>query len=59
MGRGGALVKSMLFDWKVVGSNPAQAATKDLEQVLHSQLSVALRRETPVQHPCCVRSASE
>ncbi len=32
---------------------------RDLGQVLHSQLPVALRRETPTQYPCCVGSASE
>src|SRR6218665_79988 len=32
---------------------------RDLGQVLHSQLSVALRHETQIQYPCCVGSASE
>src|SRR6218665_1017969 len=31
---------------------------RDLGQVLHSQLPMALRRETPAQYPCCVGSAS-
>ena len=30
-----------------------------LGNVIHSQLPVALRREIPVQYPCCVGSASE
>jgi len=30
-----------------------------LEQVLHSQLPVTLRHETPTQYPCCVGNASE
>ena len=55
-GRGGALVESKPFDRRVVGSNPALAATySDLGLVRNSQLAVALRRETP----CCVGSASE
>ena len=29
------------------------------KQVLHSQLPVALRRETSTKYPCCARSASE
>src|SRR6218665_428736 len=32
---------------------------RDFGQVLHSQLSVAFRREIPAQYPCCVGSASE
>ena len=45
MGRGGTLVESMSFDRSVVGSNPALSATsRDLGQVLHLQLPVALRR---------------
>src|SRR6218665_1215570 len=38
---------------------PLLSPRRDLGQVLHSQLPVALRRETPTQYPCCVRSASE
>src|SRR6218665_1259695 len=33
--------------------------TRDIGQVLHSQLHVALRRETPTQYSCCVGSTSE
>src|SRR6218665_2602531 len=43
VGRGGALVESMPFDLRVVGSNPALAPRRDLGQVLHLQLPVALR----------------
>jgi len=32
---------------------------RDLGQVLHSQLPVALRLETPTQYPWCVGSASK
>ena len=60
MGRGGALVESIAFNRRIVGSTLALAATYwDLGQVLNSQLHVALRRETPAQYPCCVRSASK
>ena len=40
--RGGALVESMPFDWRVVSSNPAPL--RDLGQALHLQLPVALRQ---------------
>src|SRR6218665_3114781 len=60
MGRGGALVDFTPFVRRVAGSNPALAAMyMDLGQVLHLQLPMALRRETPSQYPCCVRSASD
>ena len=60
-GVGGALVESTPFVRRVMGSTPAPAATytRDLGQVLHAQLPVALRREIPAQYPCCVESASE
>src|SRR6218665_39328 len=32
---------------------------RDIGQVLHSQLPVALRCETPTKYPCCVGSAYE
>ena len=45
VGRSGALVESVPFDRSVVGSNPALAAAyRDLGQVIHLQLPVALRR---------------
>ena len=59
VGRGGALVEKKPFDRRVVGSNPALAAHRDIGQVLNLQLPVALRRETPAQYPCCVGDASE
>src|SRR6218665_564660 len=43
--RGGALVESMSFDRRVVGSNPALPPHRDLGQVL----PVALRHVTPTQ----------
>src|SRR6218665_2795162 len=50
-GTGGSLVDSTPFVRSVAGPNPALDSTyRDLGQVLHSQLCVALRRETP----CCV-----
>ena len=42
--RGGALVESMPFDRRVVGSNPALAAMLRPWQVIHLQLSYAFRR---------------
>jgi len=45
VGRGGALVETIPFDRKVVGSNSALAAMlRDLGQVLPLQLPVALQR---------------
>ena len=38
---------------------PLQPPRRDLRQVLHSQLPVALRCETPTQYPCSVGSTSE
>ena len=55
VGRGGALIESIAFNWRVMGSTPA----RDLGQVLNSHLPVALRLETSAQYPCCVGSASE
>ena len=49
----------VVFRPKGLGSNPALAATKGPSQVLHSQLPVANRRETPTQYPRCVGSTSE
>ena len=53
--RGGSLVDSEPFVRRVAGSNPALTATyRDLRQVFHSQLPVALWRETPTPYTCCV-----
>ena len=49
VGRGGALVESIAFNQRVVGSTPALVQCRDLGQDLNSQLPVALRRETPAQ----------
>jgi len=50
--RGGALVQSIAFNRRVVGSTlQLKPSRRDLGQVLNSQLPVALRRETPAQHP--------
>ena len=57
--RGGVLVESMPFDRRVAGSNPALEATdRDLGQVLHLQLPVALGR-VKLRHNvnCCDGSA--
>jgi len=56
VGRGGSLVDSSPFARRVVDSNLAR---RDLGQVLHSQLPVALWCETPTQYPCRVGSTSE
>src|SRR6218665_2984980 len=50
VGRGGALIETMTFNRRVVGSTPALAATwaSPLPAV-----ACALRRETPIQYPCC------
>src|SRR6218665_3556218 len=49
VGRGGALVKLVPFNCRVVVSNHALAAAQGPWQVLHLQLPVALRRLTPTQ----------
>ena len=56
--RGGSLVYSLPLIWRVVGLNPALATRRNLGQVLHSQLPVVFRCETPTQYPCYVGSAS-
>ena len=58
VGRGGALVESILFDRRVSSSNPAQTPRGDHGQALNLRLPVALRRETPAQYPCCVGCTS-
>jgi len=54
---GGLIGRFMPFIRRVMGSNPALAATRkesrDLGQDLHSQLPVALRHETSTQYQCC------
>ena len=60
VGRGGALVESMPFDRRVVGSNPALAETFGPWQVLRSRLPIAPRRVNSDTVPVVVvGSASE
>ena len=61
MGRGGGLVESMPFDRRVASSNPALVGIRrDLGQVFHLQLSLALRRvNSDTMSIAGVESASE
>ena len=57
---GDALVEMTPFDRRVVGSNPIEPPCRDLGQVLHLQLPVALRRVNPdTVSIAVVRRASE
>jgi len=54
------MVESIAFNQRVLGLTPAlHGDVGTFGQVLNSQLTVAHRRETLAQYPCCVRSASE
>ena len=55
MGRGGALVESMTLNRRVVDSTPALAATYGPWASPLLTVACALRRETPIQYPCCSR----
>ena len=55
VGRDGALVESISFNWRVVGSTPALAVTYGPWASPLPAVACALRRETPIQHPCCSR----
>src|SRR6218665_3543897 len=55
VGHGCALVESIAFNRKVVGSTPALAATCGPWASPLSAVACALRRETPIQYPCCSR----
>ena len=55
VGRGGALVEMMTFNQRVVGSTPALAATYGPWASPLPAVACALRRETPIQSPCCSR----
>src|SRR6218665_3667917 len=55
VGRGGALVETMTFKRRVVGSTPALAATWRPWASPLPAVACALRRETPIQYPCCSR----
>src|SRR6218665_3059323 len=59
VGSGGALIESIAFNRRVVGSTPALAATILGKSLINPQLPVTLRHETPAQYPCCVGSATE
>ena len=59
VGRGGALVETMTFNRRVVGSTPALAATQGPWASPLLAVAFALRRETPIQYSCCGRDASE
>jgi len=52
VGRGGALVESMTFNRRVVGSTPALVATSGPRASPLPTVVCALRRETPIQYPC-------
>ena len=53
VGRGGALVEPMTSNRRVVGSTPALAATQGPWASPLLTVACALRRETPIQYPCC------
>src|SRR6218665_93479 len=55
----GALVESTPFVRRIMVRLPLWPPSRDLGQVLNSQLPVALQCEIPAQHPGCVGSASE
>ena len=55
VGRGGALVKSITLNRRVVGSTPALAARWGPWASPLLTVACALRRETPIQYPCCSR----
>jgi len=55
MERGGALAETMTFNRRVVGLTPALAATYGPWPSHLPAVACALRRETPIQHPCCSR----
>src|SRR6218665_2677587 len=55
VGRGDALVESMTFNRRVVGSTPSLAATYGPWASPLPAGAFALRHETPIQYPCCSR----
>ena len=55
LGHGGALVESIAFNRRVVGSTLALAATYGPWASPLPTVACALRRETPIQYPCCSR----
>src|SRR6218665_2271850 len=55
MGHGGALVESIAFNQRVVGSTPALAAMLGPWASPLPTVACALRHETLIQYPCCSR----
>ena len=55
VGHGGALVESITFNRRVVGSTPALAAMYGPWASPLPTVACALRREPPTQYPCCGR----
>src|SRR6218665_3257921 len=55
MVHGSALFESTTFNRRVVGSTPALAATLVPWASPLPAVACALRRETPIQYPCCSR----
>ena len=53
--RDGALVESITFNRRVVGSTPALAIMQGPWASPLPAVACALRRETPIQYPCCSR----
>ena len=52
---GGALVEAITLNRRVVGSTPALAAMSGPWASPLLAVACALRRETPIQYPCCIR----
>src|SRR6218665_1204110 len=52
VGHGGALVETMTFNRRIVGSTPVLIATKGPFASPLLTVVCALRRETPIQYPC-------
>src|SRR6218665_4001889 len=55
LGHDGALVDSITFNRRVVGSTPSLAVTSGPWASPLPTDACALRRETPIQYPCCSR----
>src|SRR6218665_40764 len=57
LGRDGALVEAMTLNRRVVGSTPALAVTLGPWASPLPAVACGLRRETPIQYPCCSRES--
>ena len=55
VGHGGALVEAITLNRRIVGSTPALAAMLGPWASPLPADACALRRETPIQYPCCSR----